>query len=242
MQLQHATDRNVTIYPRETLGHANHGWLDTLYHFSFASYLNPKRVRFGVLRVINDDRIAAGQGFAPHPHEDMEIITYVRQGAITHEDSMGNKGRTEAGDVQVMSAGTGVYHSEYNFEPEDTVLYQIWIFPDTKRVPPRWEAMRFNKEPVTSQLRLLVSGRKEDAGKGALFIHQDAAIYGGRILAGTVLSHDIKYQAYILVSEGEIEVEGMRMKKGDGAEIRGVSAVSLRALTEAEVLFIDVPA
>src|ERR1700742_2117012 len=136
---------HVTVIPYEKLGHADHGWLDARHHFSFAHYWNPDRVHFGALRVINDDKVAPGRGFGTHPHDNMEIITYVRQGAITHKDSMGNTGRTGAGDVQVMSAGTGVFHSEHNLESEDTKLYQIWITPNKRGVKPRWEAREFPK-------------------------------------------------------------------------------------------------
>ena len=166
----------IRVYPYENLGHADHGWLNARHHFSFASYRDPKRVGFGQLLVINDDVIAAGRGFAPHPHNDMEIITYVREGAITHEDSMGNVGRTGAGDVQVMSAGTGVIHSEKNLEPGQTRLYQIWIEPREQGVKPRWEAAQFPKQPVTGTLPVLVSGQAQHAGTEALMIHQDAAI------------------------------------------------------------------
>ncbi len=196
----------LTVYPYASLGHADHGWLDARHHFSFARYWNPKRTQFGALRVINDDKVAAGQGFAPHPHDNMEIITYVRQGAITHKDSMGNVGRTGSGDVQVMSAGTGVTHSEYNLEKEDTRLYQIWIAPGEQNVTPRWEAKQFPRDAVTDRLALLVSGRPEDVGKGALFIHQDAAIYGGKLAAGTRLEQPIKYQAYLLASRWSEEL------------------------------------
>lgn len=232
---------SITVYPFSELGSADHGWLKTHYHFSFSTYRNLKRMQFGALRVINDDSIAAGQGFDTHPHKDMEIITYVRQGAITHRDSMGNEGRTGAGDVQVMSAGSGVFHSEYNAEKEDTLLYQIWIYPNQQGVAPRWEAKAFPKEPVEGQLSLLVSGRKEDADKDALFIYQDAAIYGGRMSGGTIITHFIKYQAYILVSEGKIRVNGKPMQQGDGAEISGTRAILLEADEESEVLIIDVP-
>jgi redox-sensitive bicupin YhaK (pirin superfamily) len=161
----------ITVYPYEKLGHADHGWLDARHHFSFASYWNPGRVQFGALRVVNDDKVAAGKGFGAHPHDNMEIITYVRQGAITHKDSLGNTGRTGAGDVQVMSAGTGVVHSEYNLEKEDTRLYQIWIMSNRENVEPRWEAREFPKAPVEKgPLPVLVSGREEDKNKGALFI------------------------------------------------------------------------
>lgn len=231
----------IKIYPYENLGHADHGWLNARHHFSFAEYHNPQRVHFGTLRVINDDIIAGEKGFPPHPHKDMEIITYVRAGAITHKDSMGNEGRTGAGDVQVMSAGTGVTHSEYNLENEETRLYQIWIFPREKNVEPRWDAMQFPKEIVKNALPVLVSGQKEHAGSNALFIHQDAAIYGGRLSAGKVVTQNIKYQAYLLVSSGEILIDGEELKKGDGAEITGVKDFEIKAITDAEVLVIDVP-
>jgi quercetin 2,3-dioxygenase len=231
----------ITLYPYQQLGHASHGWLESRFHFSFAEYANPERIHFGALRVINDDVIAAGKGFDMHPHKDMEIITYVRQGAITHRDSLGNEGRTKAGDVQAMSAGTGIRHSEYNAENEDTVLYQIWIYPSKKNVAPRWDAKQFDKTPVTDKLRLLASGRSEDAGKGALFMHQDAAIYGGMLTAGTVVTHPVKYQAYILASDGELLINGTLLKKGDGAEITGTSLLKIEAKTDAELLVIDVP-
>jgi redox-sensitive bicupin YhaK (pirin superfamily) len=193
----------ITVFPYENLGHANHGWLDARHHFSFARYYNPARTGFGDLLVVNDDTIASGRGFGTHPHDNMEIITYVRQGAITHKDSMGNVGRTEAGDVQVMSAGTGVFHSEYNLEPVDTRLYQIWIEPNQQNVPPRWEAKQFPKIPVNDHLVLLASGMKEHGNQNAALIHADAAIYGGKLKAGTEIAQTIKHQAYVLASEGE---------------------------------------
>jgi redox-sensitive bicupin YhaK (pirin superfamily) len=231
----------ITVYPYEKLGHADHGWLDARHHFSFARYFNPARVQFGPLRVINDDKVAAGQGFGTHPHDNMEIITYVRQGAITHKDSMGNTGRTGAGNVQVMSAGTGVFHSEHNLEGEDTRLYQIWIMPNAENVKPRWEAREFPKEPVEGSLALLVSGRKEDTKKGALFIHQDAAIYGGRLKAGTTVEQPIRAGAYVLASVGRFSVNGTPLKQGDGAEVTGEKTLRITADTDAEILVIDVP-
>jgi redox-sensitive bicupin YhaK (pirin superfamily) len=233
----------IRVYPYETLGHADHGWLDARHHFSFARYWNPERTGFGTLRVVNDDRVSAGRGFGAHPHQNMEIITYVREGAISHKDSLGNEGRTEAGDVQVMSAGTGVFHSEYNLETEDTRLYQIWIEPSRENVQPRWEARQFPKAPVTEgPLPVLVSGRKEDETKHALFIYQDAAIYGGRLKAGTRILHPVKHQAYLLASTGEFTVNGVTMKQGDGAEVTDAQSLEITALTDAEVLVIDVPA
>lgn len=231
----------ITRYPYEKLGHADHGWLDARHHFSFASYHNPARMGFGTLRVINDDRVAGGTGFDTHPHRDMEIITYVRAGAITHRDSMGNEGSTRAGDVQVMSAGTGVLHSEHNREQEDTRLYQLWIIPAMRGVEPRWEQKEFPKEPVTDALKLLVSGRTEDEGKGALFIHQDAAIYGGRIKKGAVIKQPVKHMAYILASEGNFTINGTALKKGDGAEATDTHELVIEATTDAEVLVVDVP-
>lgn len=232
----------IHIYPYEELGRHNAGWLDARYHFSFADYHNPDRMRFGSLRVVNDDIVRAGGGFDTHPHRDMEIITYVRRGAISHRDSLGNEGRTAAGDVQVMSAGTGVLHSEFNKENEDTNLYQIWIYPRERGVPPRWDARQFPRQMVEDTLPLLVSGRKEDEEKGALFIHADAAIYGGRIAAGTKISHPVKGQVYALVSEGRVKIDGQSLKRGDGAEITNTDAVHIAAVEDAEMVIIDVPA
>ncbi len=231
----------ITVYPYENLGHHDMGWLDAHYHFSFARYHDPQRTGFGALRVINDDIVKAGAGFDTHPHKDMEIITYVRTGAITHRDSTGNEGRTEAGDVQVMSAGSGIYHSEFNLESEDTTLYQIWIEPRETGVKPRWEAMQFPKDAANDGLKLLVSGRAEDADTDALYIHQDAAIYGGRIPARGEITQDVKAQAYLLVSEGVVEIDGRELKKGDGAEITDTGTITIRATEDAEVVVIDVP-
>lgn len=231
----------IKIYPYKDLGHHDMGWLDARYHFSFADYHDADRMGFGALRVINDDVIKAGAGFDMHPHRDMEIITYIRQGAITHKDSCGNEGRTSAGDVQVMSAGTGIYHSEFNLESEDTRLFQIWIYPREKGVTPRWNTRAFPKQATQQSLPLLVSGREDDAEQGALYIHQDAAIYGGRLDKGTVLTHVIHQQAYILVSEGELLLDDHVLTTGDGAEISNIDAINIQAVTDAELVIIDVP-
>jgi redox-sensitive bicupin YhaK (pirin superfamily) len=227
----------ITHYPYDNLGHANHGWLDARHHFSFASYQNPKRQQFGALRVINDDVIKAGAGFDTHPHKNMEIITYVRKGAITHKDSNGNVGRTVAGDVQVMSAGTGVFHSEFNLESEDTNIFQIWIEPNQMDVKPRWDSFEFPKQAATDSLTLLVSGN----GEAPLSIHQDAFIYAGHLTEGTELSQKIKHQAYLLVSEGSIELEGQILNKGDGLEATKLSSITFKALSDSKLLLIDVP-
>jgi len=231
----------IKIYPRDTLGSADYGWLKARYHFSFARYINRDRIGFGTLKVINDDIVKAGHGFDTHPHDNMEIITFVRKGAITHKDSQGNKGRTAAGDVQVMSAGSGIAHSEHNAEDEDTVLYQIWITPKEKDIPPRWDMAEFPKTPVKDELHLLVSGRAEDKDKGALYIHQDAAIYGGRIQGGNTIAQTIKHQAYLLVAEGAATIEGQNISAGDGAEITGMDNISINATEDAQILLIDVP-
>ena len=227
----------ITHYPYANLGHANHGWLDARHHFSFASYQDPERQQFGVLRVINDDVIKAGAGFDTHSHRNMEIITYVREGAITHRDSNGNVGRTVAGDVQVMSAGTGVFHSEFNLESEDTNIFQICIEPNQLEVKPRWDSYKFPKEPTADSLMLLVSGD----GDAPLSIHQDAFIYAGHLSEGTVLTHPIKHQAYVLVSEGSLELEGRLLNKGDGLEVAEQSSINMKALSDTKVLVIDVP-
>jgi quercetin 2,3-dioxygenase len=231
----------IKHYPYKTLGHHEFGWLDAHYHFSFAEYHNPERMSFGALRVINDDIVKAGTGFDTHPHKDMEIITYVRRGAITHRDSKGNVGRTEAGDVQVMSAGTGIYHSEFNLENEDTNLFQIWIYPRKKGVEPGWGSLTFPKEKVDKSLPLLVSGFAEDKTKDVLTIHQDARIFGGVIESGKSIRHFITNQAYLLVSEGEIIVDGKILTKGDGAEITDIETFTIEANETSEVVVIDVP-
>ncbi len=230
----------ITHIPFSSLGHANHGWLDARHHFSFANYHNPARMGFGNVLVINDDTIAAGRGFGRHPHDNMEIITYVRSGAITHQDSMGNEGRTAAGDVQVMSAGTGVQHSEYNREVEPTTLYQIWIVPNARDVAPRWDAKAFPKSPVESALTLLVSGLHEHKNAGAMHIHADAAIYGGKLNAGTTFTHPLTRNGYVLASAGQFRVNDVALTAGDGAEITREAAITLTALTDCEVLVIDV--
>ncbi|HOO50605.1 MAG TPA: pirin family protein [Alphaproteobacteria bacterium] len=231
----------IKTYPYKDLGTADYGWLNAHYHFSFAHYHNPSRIHFGKLRVINDDRIAPNTGFDTHPHQDMEIITFVRSGAITHKDSEGHEGRTAAGDVQVMSAGTGIFHSEANKEDTETTLYQIWIFPREKGVTPRWDAARFADRKANDTLPLLVSGRAEDNGKNALYIHQDARILGGQMDKGHKLTQEILEQGYLLVSKGEITLDGQKLEKGDGAEITNQGSVEIEALSEAEIILIDVP-
>jgi len=225
--------------PFSSVGHANHGWLDAHHHFSFADYFDPKRVNWGNLRVWNDDAIAPGAGFPPHPHRDMEIITYVRQGAITHRDSMGNVGRTEAGDVQVMSAGTGVTHSEYNLEPTETKLFQIWIIPDESGGTPSWGAKPFPKTDRSGRFVTLASGFEED--DDALPIRTRARVLGATVKAGETIRYALGEgrHAYLVPVTGAVEIEGTRIDARDGVAITDVSAVELTALEDSELVMVD---
>jgi redox-sensitive bicupin YhaK (pirin superfamily) len=227
----------------ETLGGADHGWLKAKHHFSFARYHDPSRMGWGNLRVWNDDEIAAGSGFPPHPHADMEIITYVREGAITHQDSMGNKGRTEAGDVQVMSAGSGVRHSEYNLEDETTRLFQIWIEPTESGGKPSWGAKRFPKGDRSGRFVTLASGFDGDAtgDSGALRIRADARVMGATIKAGerVTLALDPKRHAYLVPATGALDVGGVRIDARDGAAITGVATVEVVGVEDAEVVLVE---
>lgn len=231
----------IKHYPYNQLGSANHGWLKSKFHFSFAHYYNPARMNFGKLRVINDDWIAPETGFPLHPHKNMEIISILRTGAITHQDNVGNKGVTKAGEVQVMSAGSGISHSEYNLTKQPLTLFQIWIESNKLNIQPRWETKKFPSQ-LASELTLLASGYPED-NKDALFINQEARIYGGKLAKGTIIEHDINHQAYVLASEGMFKLEGINMNltmnKGDGAEITDENSVRIRATTDCEIIIID---
>jgi redox-sensitive bicupin YhaK (pirin superfamily) len=227
----------IDIRPFNSLGHANHGWLDARHHFSFANYYDPRRMGWGRIRVWNDDRIAAKSGFPPHPHRDMEIVTYVRTGAITHQDSMGNKGRTAAGDVQVMSAGTGVTHAEYNREDEDTTLFQIWIETDKPSASPGWGAMPFPKESRDGAFQLLASG---DPGDGTLTINADARIMGATVKAGESISIDAQPDRHLyLVPSGRIRVNGVAANARDGVAITGERSLEIAADEESELVLVD---
>ena len=227
----------IDIRKFDSLGHANHGWLDARHHFSFANYHDPARMGWGRIRVWNDDKIAGKSGFPPHPHRDMEIITYVRTGAITHQDSMGNKGRTAAGDVQVMSAGTGVTHAEYNLEDEDTTLFQIWIETDKPGAQPSWGAMPFPKESRAGQFQLLASGNGDD---GVLHINSDAHILGATLKAGETLEYAADPSRHLyLVPSAKVEVNGTPAEKRDGVAITGEATVTVKAEEDAELVLVD---
>jgi redox-sensitive bicupin YhaK (pirin superfamily) len=222
----------------DSLGGADHGWLKARHHFSFASYYDPRRMGWGRLRVWNDDEIAAKSGFPPHPHADMEIITYVRTGAITHEDSMGNRGRTAAGDVQVMSAGTGVRHSEFNLEDETTTLFQIWIETDRPGAAPSWGQREFPKSDRTGRFTVMASG---DAADGALPINADAKVLGATLKAGDSLSYDLGpgRRAYLVPAVGEVEVNGETLNARDAAAIVDEATVTITAKADAELVMVD---
>jgi len=223
----------------EGLGHADHGWLRARHHFSFADYHDPARMGWGSLRVWNDDEIAPDSGFAPHPHADMEIVTYVRQGAITHQDDLGNQGRTEAGDVQVMSAGAGIRHAEYNREPATTRIFQIWIVPERRGGSPSWGTRPFPKGDRAGRFVPLASGLPGDAE--ALPIRTPARVAGATLRAGESVEYALGAgrHAYLVPAAGAIEVNGVRLEARDGAAIRDEAVLRVRALEDAEVLLVD---
>ena len=227
----------IDVRKFDSLGHADHGWLDARHHFSFANYHDPARMGWGRIRVWNDDRIAAKSGFPPHPHRDMEIVTYVRTGAITHQDSMGNKGRTAAGDVQVMSAGTGVVHAEYNLEDEATTLFQIWIETDKPAANPGWGAKPFPKDSREGAFQVLASGNGDD---GALPINADARVLGATMKAGDTveIAADPARHLY-LVPSGRVRVNGVEAGPRDGVAITGEERVEIAAEEDTELVLVD---
>jgi quercetin 2,3-dioxygenase len=221
-----------------SLGKADHGWLKANHHFSFASYYEPARMNWGAIRVWNDDEISAQSGFPPHPHDNMEIVTYVREGAITHRDSMGNLGRTEAGDVQVMSAGTGVTHSEYNLEDGLCRLFQIWIMPRERDIAPRWDQRQFPTADRSSRFTVLASGYGDD---GALAINADARVLGATVSAGETISYDLAdgRHAYLVAAKGGVRVNGLEAQARDGLAIRGEGSLLIEALEDSELVMVD---
>ena len=229
----------IDVRPFNTLGAANHGWLDAHHHFSFADYYDPSRMNWGNLRVWNDDAIAPKSGFPPHPHSDMEIITYVREGAITHQDSLGNKGRTEAGDVQVMSAGSGITHAEYNLEDETTRLFQIWIVPSRRGGEPSWGARPFPKGDRSGRFVTLASGFAEDSE--ALPIRTDARVLGATLRKGETTEYPLgsERHAYLVPATGKIEINGVAANARDGVAISDTETLTVTALEDAELVIVD---
>jgi len=229
----------IELRPFDSLGGANHGWLDAKHHFSFADYQDPARTHWGNLRVWNDDTIAPQSGFPPHPHRDMEIITYVREGAITHKDSLGNTGRTEAGDVQVMSAGTGIRHSEYNMEDHATRIFQIWIIPTRNGEAPTWGAKPFPRGERSGQFVTLASGYEND--NDALPIRTDARVVAATLKAGESADYPLgrDRKAYLVPATGAVRIDDVRVNARDGAAISDVDVLRVIALEDSEIVLVD---
>ncbi len=229
----------IDIRPFATLGHADHGWLDARHHFSFANYHDPDRMGWGSIRVWNDDTIAAQSGFPPHPHRNMEIVTFVRSGAITHRDSLGHEGRTAAGDVQVMSAGTGITHAEMNREDEATTLFQIWIIPDRQGEQPGWGQRTFPKATREGGFEVLASGDAE--ADDALPIRTDAKVAAATLAKGqsAVWTTSGERHQYLVAPKGRVTVNGREAQPRDGIAVTGESEIVVEALDDAEVVLVD---
>ncbi|OEC57867.1 pirin family protein [Pseudomonas sp. ENNP23] len=230
----------IHVRPFQQLGAAQHGWLNARHHFSFAEYHDPARMNWGQLRVWNDDEIAPHSGFPPHPHRDMEIITYVRDGAITHQDNLGNKGRTVAGDVQVMSAGTGIAHSEYNLEDETTRIFQIWIMPTEFGTAPSWGTRPFPKGERAGTFVTLASGI--DAGSDALHIRANARLVAATIKAGQTAEYHLEHgrKAYLVAAQGRYEVNGIPALARDGVAVKDETHLTFNAQEDTEIVLVDV--
>ena len=223
----------------EERGHANHGWLDTYHTFSFASYHDPRHMRFRALRVMNEDRIAPGRGFGAHPHSDMEIVTYVLEGALEHRDSMGNGEVLHTGEFQRMSAGTGITHSEFNPSRTEPVrLYQIWIYPERAGIEPSYEQKRFPEEARHNRLQLVASPQAKD---GSLLIHQDAGIFLATIDAGERIHHGLSTgrHAWLQVVRGSVLLNGNELQASDGASVSEETALTIQATADAEIMLFD---
>lgn len=229
----------IDIIQADSRGSADHGWLKAKHTFSFAEYQNPERVQFGTVRVINEDRIAPGKGFGTHPHKDMEIVTYIIEGSIEHKDSMGNGTVITAGEVQRMTAGTGVQHSEFNHS-QDTELHllQIWIFPEQNDLEPGYEQKRYSRQDKLNQLRLIGSRNGRD---GSLTIHQDVDLFASVLENGNAISHVLHggRKAFVQVVQGQITVNGHQLSVGDGAQLEDEDALQISATTDAEFLLFD---
>lgn len=233
---------NLILHKANTRGHANHGWLDTHHTFSFASYYNPERMQFGVLRVLNDDIVQGGMGFGTHPHDNMEIISLPLQGDLEHKDSMGNVQVIRQHDIQVMSAGTGIYHSEFNRNPDQAVNFlQIWILPNKKGVSPRYDQMSFKPEDRHNRLQQILSPDPSDDG---VWIHQDAWFHLGKFEIGKEVTYQSKKHGngvYIFVLSGKLTVNGQELETRDGLGIPTPKTIALNMTAASEFLIMDVP-
>jgi quercetin 2,3-dioxygenase len=233
---------DAVLHKANTRGHANHGWLDSWHTFSFASYYDPSRMHFGTLRVLNDDTVAPGMGFGKHPHDNMEIISIPLEGDLEHEDSMGNSQVIKQGDVQVMSAGTGVAHSEKNNNSDQFVKFlQIWVFPNQRNVTPRYDQRSFSKEEKHNQLLTVVSPMGQQQG---VQIHQDAWFSLGNLNKGVALDYELKKSGngiYVFVLEGDVTINEFALNRRDGLGLSGVEKLTFMADTDAELLLMEVP-
>ncbi|MBK9257199.1 MAG: pirin family protein [Saprospiraceae bacterium] len=233
---------NAVLHKSETRGHADHGWLNSYHTFSFANYHDPKRMNFGVLRVLNDDTVAAGRGFATHAHDNMEIISIPLEGDLEHKDSMGNSTIIRKGDIQVMSAGTGVHHSEYNKNHDKPVKFlQIWMFPNKKNVTPRYDQISLNEQDRINTFQQVISPNPDDSG---VWIHQDAWFHLGKLDKGIELNYSLKNKSnglYIFVINGDVTINDISLNKRDGLGLWNIDEVSFKADSETEVLLMEVP-
>lgn len=233
---------NIVLHKANTRGNANHGWLQSFHTFSFANYFNPERMNFGVLRVLNDDTVSAGMGFGKHPHQDMEIISIPLEGDLEHQDSMGNKTVIKNGDIQVMSAGTGVQHSEYNKNEDEAVKFlQIWVIPNKKGVTPRYDQITLNQEDRHNKLQQILSPNADDAG---VWIHQDAWFHLGKFDKNIATTYNFKKEGnglYVFVLNGDVTVNGQSLNQRDGLGIWNTESVSIKADSDSEFLLMEVP-
>lgn len=233
---------NTIIHKAETRGHANHGWLNSMHTFSFANYHNPERMHFGALRVLNDDTVEAGMGFGKHPHDNMEIISIPLEGDLEHKDSMGNVSVIRHGDIQVMSAGTGIFHSEYNKNKDSRVKFlQIWVFPNKKNVTPRYDQITLNIADRHNKLQQILSPNPEDEG---VWIHQNAWFHMGTFDKGISIEYKIKAKGngiYAFILKGDVTINGQVLSTRDGFGIWDVDSLSIKADSDAEILLMEVP-
>ncbi len=233
---------NTIIHKAATRGHANHGWLNSFHTFSFANYYDPERVHFGALRVLNDDTVEAGMGFGTHPHDNMEIISIPLEGDLEHKDSMGNVSVIKHGDIQVMSAGTGIHHSEYNKNKDSRVKFlQIWVFPNQKKVTPRYDQITLNMADRHNQLQQILSPNADDAG---VWIHQNAWFHLGKFDKGVVKEYNLKAAGngvYAFILSGDVTINGQSLNTRDGFGIWNVEKIAIQADSDAEFLLMEVP-
>lgn len=236
------TTMNTVLHKANTRGHANHGWLDTNHTFSFAHYYDPSRIQFGALRVLNDDIVAGGMGFGRHPHDNMEIISIPLEGDLEHKDSMGNVAVIRQNDIQILSAGTGIYHSEYNKNAEKSVNFlQIWVFPKQRNIEPRYDQKSFLPQDRENKLMEIVSPDKKNGG---VAINQDAWFHLGNLKKGFKTEYTIKQKGngvYVFVIKGDVTIDGQALNKRDGLGVWDTDKISIQADSDAEVLLMDVP-